>query len=300
MSSSPMPACDVIAAGQPPCCRYARFHADRPRRERFYPSDMTDAEWALLEPLLPAPACATAAGGHPERYCRREIVDALRYLVDQGCKWRGLPRDFAPWKRVYAYFLRWEKAQVTERIVDELRRRVRVASGRDAEPSAAIIDSQSVRAAATVGRATRGWDNGKKVTGRKRHIAVDTLGLLICVFASPANVQDRDAARVLLGLLHLVCPRVTLVWADGGYAGALVKTAKRYWSLTMQIVKRSDAAKGRFVVLPRRWVVERSFAHLANARRTVRDYERFEETHEAMVRWAAIRLMTRLAAQHTA
>ena len=299
MSSSLMPVPGVIAAGQRPCCRYARFHADRVRRERFYPSDMTDAEWEVLEPLLPVPACATAQGGHPERYCRREIVDALRYLVDQGCKWRGLPRDFAPWKRVYAYFVRWEKAQVSEQIVDELRRRVRVAAGRDPEPSAAIIDSQSVRAAATVGRETRGWDNGKKVTGRKRHIAVDTLGLLICVFASPAHVQDRDAARVLLGLLHLVCPKVTLVWADGGYAGQLVKTAKRYWSLTLQIVKRSDAAKGTFVLLPRRWVVERSFAHLANARRIVRDYERLEETHEAMVRWAAIRLMTRLATQHT-
>lgn len=275
MSSSPVPASGVIAAAEQPCCRYARFHADRPRRERFYPSDMTDAEWAVLEPLLPVPACASAGGGHPERYCRREIVDALRYLVDNGCKWRGLPRDFAPWKRVYAYFLRWEKAQVTERVVDELRRRVRAAVGRDAEPSAAIIDSQSVRAAATVGRATRGWDNGKKVTGRKRHIAVDSLGLL-----------------------HLVCPRVTLVWADGGYAGQLIKTAKRYWSLTVQIVKRSDAAEG-FVVLPRRWVVERTFSHLSNARRTVRDYERFEETHEAMVRWAAIRLMTRTATQHT-
>lgn len=298
MSSSPMPASGVIAAVQEPCCRYAWFHAERARRGRFYPSDMTDAEWAVLEPLLPVPACATPGGGHPERYCRREIVDAIRYLVDQGCKWRGLPRDFAPWKRVYAYFLRWEKQQVTETIVDVLRRRVRAAAGRDPEPSAALIDSQSVRAAATVGRGTRGWDNGKKVTGRKRHIAVDSLGLLICVFASPANVQDRDAARVLLGLLRLVCPTVRLVWADGGYAGALVKTAKRYWSLTLEIVKRSDAAKG-FVVLPRRWVVERSFAHLANARRTVRDYERLEETHEAMVRWAAIRLMTRLTIQHT-
>lgn len=129
-----------------------------------------------------------------------------------------------------------------------------------------------MRAAATAGAGTRGWDNGKKVTGRKRHIAVDTLGLLICVFATPANVQDRDAARVLLGLLHLVCPKVTLAWADGGYAGQLIKTAKRHWSLTVQIVKRTDAAKGTFVVLPPRWVVERSFAHLANARRTVRDY----------------------------
>lgn len=298
MSSSPIPESDVMAAVQRPCCRYARFHADRPRRERFYPSDMTDAEWAVLEPLLPPPACATPGGGHPERYCRREIVDALRYLVDQGCKWRGLPRDFAPWKRVYAYFLRWEKACVTEHLVDELRRRVRAAAGREPEPSAAIIDSQSVRAAATVGAGTRGWDNGKKVTGRKRHIAVDTLGLLICVFAGPANVQDRDAARVLLGLLHLVCPTVKLVWADGGYAGQLIKTAKRWWSLTLEIVKRSDAMK-TFVVLPRRWVVERTFSHLSNARRVVRDYERFEETHEAMVRWAAIRLMTRLAAQHT-
>ncbi|MBS2966670.1 IS5 family transposase [Actinocrinis puniceicyclus] len=260
---------------------------------------MTDAEWAILEPLLPTPACTTAGGGHPERYCRREIVDALRYLVDQGCKWRGLPRDFAPWKRVYAYFQRWEKAQVTEQVVDELRRRVRVAVGRDPEPSAAIVDSQSVRAAATVGVGSRGWDQAKKVTGRKRHIAVDTLGLLICVVAGPANVQDRDAARVLFALLRLVCPTVRLVWADGGYAGELVKTAKRYWSLAVEIVKRCDAATG-FVVLPRRWVVERSFAHLANARRTVRDYERFEETHEAMVRWAAIRMMTRLAAQHAA
>jgi len=178
--------------------------------------------------------------------------------------------------------------------VDELRRRVRARLGRDPELSAAIVDSQSVRAAATVGAGTRGWDQAKKVTGRKRHIAVDTLGLLICVFTGPADVQDRDAARVLLALLHLVCPKGTLVWADGGYAGALVKTAKRYWSLTVRIVKRGDAAKS-FVVLPRRWVVERSFAHLANARRTVRDYERLEQTHEAMVRWAAIRLMTRLA-----
>jgi len=299
VSSSPMPASDVIAAGDRPCCRYARFHAGRVRRERFYPSDMTDAEWAVLEPLLPAPACVSAGGGHPERYCRREIVDALRYLVDQGCKWRGLPRDFAPWKRVYAYFQRWEKAQVSERVVDELRRRVRAAAGRDPEPSAAIVDSQSVRAAATVGAGSRGWDQAKKITGRKRHIVVDTLGLLICVVAGPAHVQDRDAARVLLALLRLVCPRVTLVWADGGYAGELVKTAKRYWSLAVEIVKRPDAAKG-FVVLPRRWVVERSFAHIANARRTVRDYERSEETHEAMVRWAAIRMMTRLAAQHTA
>ena len=110
MSSSPTPSSDVIAAGRRSCCRYARFHAERVRRERFYPSDMTDAEWEILEPLLPVAACASAGGGHPERYCRREIVDALRYLVDQGCKWRGLPRDFAPWKRVYAYFVRWEKA----------------------------------------------------------------------------------------------------------------------------------------------------------------------------------------------
>jgi transposase len=126
---------------------------------------------------------------------------------------------------------------------------------------------RAVRAAATVGAGTPRWDNGKKVTGRKRHIAVDTLGLLICVFATTANVQDHDAARVLLGLLHLVCPTVKLVWADGGYAGQLVKTARRYWSLTVQMVKRSDTVKG-FVVLPRRWVVERSFAHLSHARHT--------------------------------
>lgn len=136
-------------------------------------------------------------------------------------------------------------------------RRVPAAAGRKPEPSAAIIDSQSVRAAATVGAGTRGWDNGKKVTERKRHAAVDTLGLLICVFAGPANVQDRDAARGLLGLLHLVRPTVKLARADGGYAGQLVKTAKRWWSLTLEIVKRSDAMKA-FVVRPAPGMIRRS------------------------------------------
>ena len=178
---------------------------------------------------------ARPGGGHPECHCRREIVDAIRYLVDQGCKWRGLQRDFAPWKRVYAYFLCWEKACVTEHLVDEPRRRVRAAAGRDPQPRR--DHRLPVRAHRRHGR------SGHVRRGQRQ------VGLLIRVFAGPANLQDRDA-RVLLGLLHLVCPTVKPVWADGGYAGQLVKAAKRYWSLTAQILKRTDAMEG-FVVLPR-------------------------------------------------
>jgi transposase len=299
VSSCPALPGNATAPAQEPCCRYARWHADQPGRQAYYATDMTDAEWAIIEPMLPVPACETPAGGRPERYCRRQIVDAIRYLVDQGCKWRGLPRDFAPWRRVYGYFVKWEKSQVTEQVVDALRRRIRVGEGRAEEPTAAVVDSQSVRGAPTVGRATRGFDAGKKINGRKRHIAVDTLGLLICVLALQAGVQDRDAARPLVILMRLVCPGIELVWADGGYAGKLVAWAKKHLGLTVQIVKRTADMTG-FVVLPRRWVVERSFAWISNSRRTVRDYERLEETHEAMVRWAAITMMTRRATRYPA
>jgi transposase len=277
-----------------------RAVARRPARtQAYYATDMTDAEWAVIEPTLPVPACETPAGGRPERYCRRRIVDAIRYLVDQGCKWRGLPRDFAPWRRGYGYFVKWEKPQVTEQIVDVLRRRIRVVEGRDREPTAAVVDSQSVRGAPTVGRATRGFDAGKKIDGRKRHIAVDTLGLLICVLALPAGVRDRDAARPLVILMRLACPGIELVWADGGYAGKLVAWARKHLELTVQIVERTADMTG-FVVLPRRWVVERSFAWIGNSRRAARDYGRLEETHEAMVRWAAITMMTRRATRYPA
>lgn len=180
-----------------------------------------------------------------------------------------------------------------------LREQVRQAEGREAEPSAAVIDSQSVRAAETVGADTRGWDAGKKVGGRKRHVIVDTIGLLLVVLVTAASVQDRDGARPALAFLRELYERIILVWADGGYAGKLVAWAKERLQLTLEIVKRSDDVKG-FVVLPRRWVVERTLSWISQRRRCVRDYERLPEHHEAMVLWSMTILMRRRLARANA
>jgi transposase len=265
---------------------------------RGYPSDLSDAEWSLIEPLLAAPGWLTAAGGRPEAHPRREIVNAIRYLVRSGCSWRQLPADFPPWQTVYHHFNRWKADGTTGRLHDGLRAQVRAAAGRDPQPTAAVIDSQSVRGADTVPRASRGWDNAKKVNGRKRHIAVDTLGLIITIVVTAASVQDRDAARPLIWNLHRAGRRVRLVWADGGYAGKLVTWAKTALKLTLEIVRRPDDLH-TFQVLPRRWVVERTFAWISKFRRTVRDYERLPEHHEAMIQWAMIAIMARRLARHT-
>jgi transposase len=203
-----------------------------------------------------------------------------------------LPADFPPWSTVYNFFAAWEAAGVTQRVLDSLRDRVRVGEGRVAMPSAAIIDSASVKSAETVATASRGYDAGKKINGRKRHIAVDTLGLLLWVIVTAASVQDRDGARPLLEQVAASFRRIRLVWADGGYAGKLVDWARTSLRITLQIVKRSDDATG-FVVLPRRWVVERTLAWIAGHRRCVRDYERLPAHHEAMVRWTMIRITSR-------
>jgi transposase len=273
------------------CCRLAPFHQSACRVRR-YPSDTTDAQWAVIDPLLPDPAWLTGKGGRREVHCRRQVVDAIFYVVDNGIKWRALPADFPPWSTVYNYFATWEAAGVTQRVLDSLRDRVRVREGRVAMPSAAIIDSASVRSAETVATASRGYDAGKKINGRKRHIAVDTLGLLLWVIVTAASVQDRDGARPLLEQVAASFRRIRLVWADGGYAGKLVDWASASLKVVLQIVKRSDDATG-FVVLPRRWVVERTLAWIAGHRRCVRDYERLPAHHEAMVRWTMIRITSR-------
>ena len=179
---------------------------------------------------------------------------------------------------------------------DQLRALARQAAGRNAEPTAAVIDSQSVRAAPTVPRSSRGWDAAKKVNGRKRHIAVDTSGLLLEVLVTPASTQDRDAARPLLFNLHRARRRIRLAWADGGYAGKLLPWAATYLKLTVEIVRRPEGLHA-FQVLPRRWVVERTLAWITSYRRCARDYERLPAHHEAMVLWAMITLMTRRLAR---
>jgi transposase len=274
-------------------CACARPGCARPRR---YPSDTTDGEWALIGPLLPVPACQTTAGGRPETNCRRAIVDAIRYVIHNGCVWRALPADFPPWRTVYGLYQRWNASGATIALHDALRGQARRAAGRQTEPTAAVIDSQSVRAAATVPRSSRGWDNAKKVNGRKRHIAVDSTGLLLEVLITPASVQDRDAARPLLFNLHRARRRVRHTWADGGYAGKLLPWAATWLKLTVQIVKRPDDLH-TFQVLPRRWVVERTLAWITSYRRCARDYERLPASHEAAIYWAMITLMARRLAR---
>ena len=277
----------------------------RMAREKRYPSDLTDVEWAVVEPLLPAPA-RHPRGGRPEKHPRRDIVDAILYVVRSGCAWRQLPVDFPPWETVYWYFTRWEQQKLTFRMVDALRSQVRTGEGRDPDPSAGLMDSQSVKGADTVGADTRGYDAGKKINGRKRFIVTDTLGLLLVVLVLPASVQDRAGAKKLLLELrhrqHLSLTnlrrRVRHLFADGGFAGSLVDWARTTVTTTIDVVRKPPGQKG-FAVIPRRWVVERTFAWLTSYRRLARDYERHPATAEAIIRWAAIATMTRRIARGT-
>lgn len=263
----------------------------------MYPaSSITDAQWVVLEPLLPPPGNTRGRGGRPEKHPRRRILDAIFYLVRGGIAWAALPREFPPHQTVYGIFGRWTRHGVWQQIHDALRDLVRVHEGRDPLPTAAIIDSQSVRGADTVPGASRGYDAGKKVNGRKRHIAVDTGGLLLAVVVTIAGIQDRDAAHRLLALLTGRFSTISLVWADGGYAGRLVLWARKVVSMTVEVVKRSDDVKG-FAVLPRRWVVERTFAWISKFRRCVRDYETLPAHHEAMVHITMIMTMSRRLAR---
>lgn len=265
----------------------------------FYPSSsLTDPEWALLEPLLPPPGNRGGKGGRAEKWPRRLVCDAIFYLVRGGIAWAQLPHDFPPAKTIYDIYRRWTKAGVWQRIHDALRDRARVRAGRDPLPTAAIIDSQTVRGADTVAAATAGYDAGKRTKGRKRHIATDSAGLLLAVVVTAASIQDRDGAHRLLTAVRARFATITLVWADGGYAGRLVEWAKSVLALTVQIVKRCDTAAG-FEVLPRRWVVERTFGWLVKHRRCVRDYETRPDHHEAVVYIAAIHTLTRRLARTT-
>lgn len=254
---------------------------------RPYPSDLTDAQWALIAPMVPV-----KTGGRPAIHSRRRIVEAILYVDRAGCAWRMLPHDFPPWDTVYWYFRRWTADGTTDRIHDALRDASRDAAGRDPMASAGIVDSQSLRGADTVAADSRGYDAGKKVNGRKRHLVVDTIGLLVVVLVTAASVQDRDGGRLVLDRTRMVMPSIVRVWADGGYAGQLVDFARRFLDLAVEIV-RKPAGQHTFEVLPRRWVVERTLSWLVRCRRLDRDYERLPAHAEAMVKWAMIGLMAR-------
>ncbi len=284
-SNAAPPSCDCLAH------RFGNA-SDRPHRSPKYPSDMTDAEWAGVRDLLPVPGWLEGRGGQPEGYCHRQMVDAIRYLVAGGITWRAMPADFPAWDRVYAFWRRWRDKGLVGELHDRLRDRLREAVGRDTEPTAGIIDAQSVKGAASVPAATRGFDGGKKVNGRKRHIVVDTLGLLLAVTVTAASVTDRDAARSLLARLHQRHWRVRRVWADGGYTGQLVVFASSVLRIALTVVKRRDDTRG-FTVLPRRWLVERTFAWLMRSRRLTCDYEGRTDSAEAMMLWSMTMVMSR-------
>jgi len=260
-------------------------------RSQRYPSDTSDEQWAVIEPLLPP----VRTGGRPEKHPRRAVVDAILYVVRAGCSWRQLPADFPPWHTVYWYFNQWEQAGATEKILPVVRAQLRVQEGRNPEPSAGLIDSQSVKGADTVGRDTRGYDAGKKINGRKRFIVTDTLGLLLVVVVLSASVQDRDGAKSVLLDTYLRTP-VRFVFADGGFAGRLLDWATQILRTTVHIVRKPADQRG-FAVIPRRWAVERTFAWLSAHRRLARDYERDPAMSEAMIRWAAINTITRRIAR---
>ena len=266
-------------------------------RVACYPSDLTDAQWELLRPEAErVMAELRQVAGRPMVHDLRAVLDAVFYVVRNGIEWRAMPVDFPPWDAVYAFFQRWSQRGLPQQLVDRLRHRLRVRVRRDAQPSAAVIDSQSVKAADTVGAGSRGFDSGKKINGRKRHLAVDVEGFLLAVVVTAANVGDRMGAKLLVIAVLNICTRLKLIWADSGYDGAPLRGwVRSVAGATLQVIKRTE--QHTFRVVPRRWVVERSFGWLLRYRRLVRDYERRTEHHEAMVYWATVLLMTRRLAR---
>jgi len=268
-----------------------------PTHPTRYPTDLIDEEWDQIKTLVPIPKSGKAKRGRPIRLERRCLVNAIFYVVRSGCAWRLLPSDFGPWQTVYGYFRQWTKDWTWRFIHDALRDCLRKMEARKVAPTAAIVDSQTVKTGNQAG--PRGYDAGKKVLGRKRHVAVDSLGLILAILITPAAVQDRNAAKGLIRLLVTMYGRVQIIWADGGYLGALVgwvKQLRPFGKLRLQIVRRSDHAKG-FKVLPKRWIVERTFGWLTKSRRLCRDYEARVDHSEAMIRICMIRLMVKRLAK---
>ena len=259
------------------------------KQTKRYPSDLTDEEWVMMEPLLPKPHRT----GSRRRTDLRDILNAIRTMVRSGCEWRMLPAHFPPWQTVYWWFRRFVRRLMFRTIHDVVAMIDRERAGRTAQPSAAILDSQSIKAPAAGG--TRGYDGAKKIVGRKRHIAVDVDGRLLTVGITTANISDSAGAQVILDALRERWPWVKHLFADGAYDRLQRMDKAAFLAFTLEIVSRIDPG---FKILPRRWVVERTFGWLTRYRRLVRDYEARIDVSEAFIYLAMTNMLVRRIAHN--
>jgi putative transposase len=255
-----------------------------------YPTDLTDSQWALLKPLLPPIKSGTSKGGRPASD-RRQVINGLLYLNRTSCQWRMIPPSFGEWRTIYGYFKRWSEDATWKNIMDTLRKEVRKQEGHDEEPSACSVDSQTVKA--SIQSEDKGYDGGKKINGRKRHILVDTLGLIITVVVTAANYGEREGLKDLLsGYMKNGFNRLRKIWVDNGYFGEPLDTWVKNIKQTHKIVLEVGESKhGQFEVEKKRWVVERTFSWLFNNRRHSKDYERLTRNSESMINISMIHLL---------